>query len=67
MSKHNIGENMKRMRADKSMTQTDLSYFSRVGIASISMLERGVTSNPRIDSLVAIAKVLDVTLDDLVK
>lgn len=49
----------------QGLTLRDLSNDSKVSIAYLSDLERGALTNPTLDTLRAIAKALNVSINDL--
>ena len=61
-----IGENIRKYRLKKGLTQLDLAAACGFEESSIGRLENGNT-NPTIKTLLKIAKALDVKLTDLVK
>jgi len=60
----NIGENIKRLRREKELTQENLAEFLGVTFQSVSKWERG-ESYPDITLLPAIASFFNVTTDNL--
>lgn len=60
----NIGNKIKLLRLSRGISLNDLSRLSGVSKAALSKLESG-SSNPRIDTLDAIAVALRVPLGDL--
>lgn len=60
----NIGENIKRLRLDRKLTQETLAEFLGVTFQSVSRWERG-ESYPDITLLPAIASFFDVSFDEL--
>ena len=60
-----IGENIKRIRKDKGISQDRLSKLADVTHTTLAKIESGVNSNPTIKTLQKIAKALDVKVDDL--
>ena len=61
-----IGENIRKYRLKKGLTQLDLAAACGFEGSSIGRLENGNT-NPTIKTLLKIAKALDIKLTDLVK
>lgn len=53
-------------RMKSGMSQNQLAKLSGVPQSVICDIESGKTRNPRIDTLQAIAKVLGITVDELV-
>ena len=60
-----IGENIKRIRKDKGISQDRLSKLADVTHTTLAKIESGVNSNPTIKTLQKIAKALDVKVDEL--
>ena len=58
--------NLKEIRTSKKITQADLAAAINVSRTVISHYERGAKF-PSLERIVQIAKVLNVTLDDLVE
>lgn len=55
-----------KYREQKNLTLAALSEMTGLGTGRLSEIETGVTSDPRISTLIKIADALDVTLDELV-
>ena len=53
-------------REQKHLTLAVLSKMTSLGTGRLSEIETGVTSDPRISTLIKLADALDVTLDELV-
>ena len=53
-------------REQKQLTLAVLSKMTGLGTGRLSEIETGITSDPRISTLIKIADALDVTLDELV-
>ncbi|MBK9181769.1 MAG: helix-turn-helix transcriptional regulator [Ignavibacteria bacterium] len=66
MSKHheNLGNNIRRYRLKKGLTQEQLSQLSEVSEAYVSRLEAG-KRNPTVNVLAKIAEILGVELEML--
>ncbi|MHB8053662.1 MAG: helix-turn-helix domain-containing protein [Candidatus Aminicenantales bacterium] len=64
-SKKILGENIKRHRLFRGLSQEQLAEKADLSTQVISKIERGV-ENVAIDNLIAIAKALDFTLEELV-
>ncbi|MCI4186299.1 XRE family transcriptional regulator [Dickeya dianthicola] len=60
----NIGKKIKQLRMTRNISLNELSRLSGVSKAALSKLESG-NSNPRVDTLDAIASALRVPLSDL--
>ena len=61
-----LGENMKRIRLEKDMSQGDICRKLEVDRAFISNIESGNT-NPNLATITKIAGALDVSVDTLLK
>lgn len=59
--------NLLKYREQKNLTLAALSVMTGLGTGRLSEIETGVTSDPRISTLIKIADALDVTLDELVE
>lgn len=62
---HSIGENIKKLRKSKSMTQDQLAERLHVTHQAISSWETGKTQ-PDIETLKQMAEVFDVTIEELI-
>jgi transcriptional regulator with XRE-family HTH domain len=61
-----IGQNIKRIREQKGMSQGDIFRKLDMDRAYISRVESGLT-NPTVETLAKIAWALGVGVDDLIK
>ena len=61
-----FGENLKRIRLKKDMSQTDLAEKIRADKGYVSLLENG-KKNPTILTVEKVARALDTTIDQLTK
>lgn len=61
-----LGENMKRIRLEKDMTQGDICRKLEVDRAFISNIEGG-KKNPTLSTITRIAEALGVSVDTLLK
>ena len=59
-----VGQRIKAAREKKNMTQEDLAALVEISPTHVSVIERGVKI-PRMDTFVAIANVLEVSVDSL--
>lgn len=59
-----LGDNLKRLRTDRGMTQGDLSNESGVGLAQISKLERN-KADPTLSTIYKLMAALDCSADRL--
>lgn len=60
-----LGENLKKIRKEAGLNIKQLSQDSGVGRTTISEIERGISKNPKNETLKRICSVLNVTLDKL--
>lgn len=60
----NIGENIKRLRREKKITQEQIADYLSISVASVSKWERNETY-PDITNLIPLAHYFNVTLDEL--
>ena len=62
-----IGNNLKRLRKESKMTQLELAKLSEINDEQIiSKIERGVTKEPTLPTLLKLKKALGCSLDELV-
>ncbi len=61
-----LGENIKNIRLDKEITQTELAETIGVDKSFISNIENGKT-NPTLSTITSLAKALKVSPDELLK
>ena len=62
-----IGENIKKIRKKKGISQDKLSKLADVTHTTLAKIESGVNNNPTIKTLQKIAKALEVKVDDLIR
>ncbi len=60
-----LGENIKRIRSERHMTQTALAEKAGVSVQMINQIEWGV-KKMSIDTLTGIAIALDCTTDEII-
>jgi transcriptional regulator with XRE-family HTH domain len=60
-----VGENLKRLRAERTLSLSDLARASNVAKATLSALEGG-RGNPTLETLSALAAALQVPMGDLI-
>lgn len=65
--KSTIANNIKKYRQKLGISQDRLSKMADVTYNTITKIESGGSQNPTIDTLSKIAKVLGVSVDDLIK
>ncbi len=61
-----LSKNIPRLRKQKGLSQQKLVTLCGISMGTLQKLEYGYNANPTLDVLKAIAKVLDVSLDELV-
>lgn len=61
----NLGENIKKLRKEKNLSQEQLAEMLNVSRQAVSKWESGKTY-PDIDNLVLLRDIFNVTLDDLI-
>ena len=66
-NKASIGENIRKYRLQKDMSQDRLSKLADVAFHTIVKIESGDTSNPTIKTVSKIAAALGISIDDLMK
>lgn len=60
-----MGYKIREYREKKGLTQDELASRSGVGRVTISLIETGVTRNVSSQTLLKLAKALDVKVDEL--
>ncbi len=60
-----LGENMRKIREEKNMTQGDICRALNLDRAHVSNIENG-KQNPTLDTIEKIAKALKVSIKELV-
>ncbi len=62
-----IGDNIRRIRQKKGISQDRLSKEADLALNTIVKIETGESPNPTVETLVKIAKALGVSVADLFK
>lgn len=62
-----LARNIKKHRYKLGVSQDKLSKIADVTLHTLTKIESGATTDPRIETVIKIAKALKVTLDDLIK
>lgn len=62
-----IAKNIKKFRNKLQISQDKLSKLAGVTLYTLTKIEIGATSDPRIETLKKIAKALNVSVNDLIK
>ena len=58
------GEKLRKIRKESGKTLRQISFAADVTESQIIQIETGVTKNPRIDTLMNLAKALDCDIKD---
>jgi len=58
-------ERINEIRKQRGMTIEELSERSGIPVSTLKKISAGITTNPSLDTVKAIARALDCTLDDL--
>lgn len=58
---------IRKLRRKLGLSQTELARRAGIRQGVLSYIESGRTKHPRVDTLTAIARVLGVTVEDLMK
>jgi XRE family transcriptional regulator, master regulator for biofilm formation len=62
-----LGKRIKELRREKNLTLSQLSRKARVSKSYLSQLERNIQTNPSIEVLMKLARVLEVTIPELIE
>jgi len=62
-----IGENIKKIRKKKGISQDKLSKLADVTLTTLTKIETGINTNPTVNTMQKIAKALGVSVDSLLK
>jgi transcriptional regulator with XRE-family HTH domain len=62
-----IGDKIKKIRLKQGLTQDKLARKADIPYTTLTKIESSVITKPSIQTVVKIAKGLDITLDELVK
>ncbi|MDD3823156.1 MAG: helix-turn-helix transcriptional regulator [Sphaerochaetaceae bacterium] len=63
----NIGENIKKYRTKKELSQEELAVKSGVKYTTLTKMESNVIKKPSVMMMAKLAKVLGVNIEDLIK
>lgn len=67
MNKNKLAKNVNKFRKERGWTQEQLAENSSVTYTTIIKLEQGVVENPTLRTLEKLAKVFEVSIDNLIK
>jgi DNA-binding XRE family transcriptional regulator len=62
-----ISDNVKKIRAKLGLTQDDLAKKADIKYTTLTKVESGVVNKPSVQTMVKIAKALDVSIEELIK
>ncbi len=62
-----LAKNLKKIRNEKKKSKSVLVGETKLDYHTISKIENGTTPDPRINTVIKIAKALEISLDDLIK
>ncbi|MCW1888261.1 MAG: helix-turn-helix domain-containing protein [Candidatus Moranbacteria bacterium] len=62
-----IGRNIQKYRNQKGFSQTKLSQLSGVSYNTLIKIEAGGSKNPTIETLIKLARPLEISVDQLLK
>ncbi|MBU4274775.1 helix-turn-helix domain-containing protein [Patescibacteria group bacterium] len=62
-----IGKNIKKIRQEKGISQDRLSKLADLSLNTVVTVESGANPNPTIETLIKIAKALEVGVNELIK
>ncbi|GBD34191.1 HTH-type transcriptional regulator SutR [bacterium HR34] len=60
-------KNLKKLRQQKGWSQEKLAREAGISYQTLIKIERGYIKNPKLETLIKLAKALKVSLDDLTK
>lgn len=63
----NIGKNLKKIRAQKGISQDRLSKLADLSLNTIVTMETGSNGNPTIETMTKIANALKIDINELIK
>ncbi len=62
-----LAQNIKKIKKDKKFSKSFLVRETGLDYHTIAKIENGSTPDPRINTVIKIARVLEVSIDDLIK
>lgn len=57
--------NLKKIRQARGLTQEGLAYFADISYNTLIKIERGGIKDPRVSTALSLARVLNVTVEEL--
>jgi transcriptional regulator with XRE-family HTH domain len=61
-----IGQNLKKLKKSHNLSQSDLCKKADLAYHTIAKIENGATPDPRISTIVKLAKAFPVPIEELV-
>ncbi len=62
-----LGQTIARIRRERGQSQQELATGAHLGLSTLTKIERGAIKNPSIFSIMAIAKALSVSIEELLE
>jgi transcriptional regulator with XRE-family HTH domain len=62
-----IGNNLRKLRKKKGLSQEKLARLADISLNALTKIESGFAKKPTIQTVVKLAKALEVSIDELVK
>lgn len=62
-----IGKNIKRLRRRRKLSQEKLARLTDISLNTLTKIESGFTKKPSIETVIKLAKALNISIDELVK
>jgi transcriptional regulator with XRE-family HTH domain len=66
-SKNMIGDNVKKFRRKKGLTQDGLARKADIPYTTLTKLESNVVKKPSVQTVAKIARALGISMEDLIK
>lgn len=62
-----IGNNLRKLRKKKGLSQEKLARLADISLNTLTKIESGFAKKPTIQTVVKLAKALNITIDELVR
>lgn len=62
-----IGKNIKRLRRRRKLSQEKLARLTDISLNTLTKIESGFTKKPSIETVIKLAKALNISIDELVR
>lgn len=62
----NVSKTLRKLREQKGLTQEKLARLADVSNNTVIKIEAGKNQNPTLETLKRLARVLDISVDDLI-